>query len=88
MVAYLLRQRRAPDVGQEGGRLGRREEQVGRAPSGRPAPRPQLGKRRAVDCIGDLAYLEASLFDAVQALIASATATARVIPLRQAPGAA
>ena len=37
---------------------------------------------------GDLVFLEASLADAGQAVIATATATARVIPLAQAPAAA
>ena len=39
---------------------------------------------RIVHRNGDLAYLEASLFDSDRSLIATATATARVIPLSQA----
>jgi uncharacterized protein (TIGR00369 family) len=45
-----------------------------------------VGKGRVVHRDGDLVFLEASLLDA--AVVATATATARVIPLRQAPAAA
>jgi uncharacterized protein (TIGR00369 family) len=45
-------------------------------------------KGRIVHRDGDLAFLEASLFDADGAVIATATATARVIALRQARAAA
>jgi uncharacterized protein (TIGR00369 family) len=47
-----------------------------------------IGKGRIVHRDGDLAFLEASLFDADGAVIATATATARVIALRQARAAA
>ena len=47
-----------------------------------------VGKGRVVHREGDLAYLEASLIDAQGALIATATATARVIPLDRARSAA
>ena len=47
-----------------------------------------VGKGRVVHRDGDLAFLEASLLDGDAAVIATATATARVIPLRQAPAAA
>ena len=40
-----------------------------------------VGKGRVVHRDGDLAFLEASLVDSQGALIATATATARVIPL-------
>jgi uncharacterized protein (TIGR00369 family) len=46
------------------------------------------GRGRIVHRAGDLVFLEASLADADQAVIATATATARVIPLGQAPAAA
>jgi uncharacterized protein (TIGR00369 family) len=46
-----------------------------------------IGKGRVVHRDGDLAFLEASLLDGDAAVIASATATARVIPLGQAPAA-
>lgn len=46
------------------------------------------GKGRIVHREEDLAFLEASLLDAAGAVIATATATARVIPLDQAPAAA
>ena len=46
------------------------------------------GKGRIVHRDEDLAFLEASLLDAAGAVIATATATARVIPLDQAPAAA
>jgi uncharacterized protein (TIGR00369 family) len=42
------------------------------------------GKGRIVHRDGDLVYLEASLHDANQAVIATATAVARVIPLDRA----
>jgi uncharacterized protein (TIGR00369 family) len=47
-----------------------------------------VGKGRVVHRDGDLAFLEASLVDSRGALIATATATARVIPLDRAPSAA
>jgi uncharacterized protein (TIGR00369 family) len=47
-----------------------------------------LGKGRVVHRDGDLVFLEASLLDGDAAVVATATATARVIPLRQAPAAA
>jgi uncharacterized protein (TIGR00369 family) len=47
-----------------------------------------VGKGRVVDRDGDLAFLEASLLDSRGTLIATATATARVIPLAQARSAA
>ena len=47
-----------------------------------------IGRGRIVHRAGDLVFLEASLADADQAVIATATATARVIPLGQAPAAA
>ena len=47
-----------------------------------------VGKGRVVHREGDLAYLEASLIDAQGALIATATATARVIALERARSAA
>jgi uncharacterized protein (TIGR00369 family) len=47
-----------------------------------------LARGRVVGRHGDIAYLEAELSDSGSAaLIATASATARVIPLRQAPGA-
>jgi uncharacterized protein (TIGR00369 family) len=47
-----------------------------------------IGKGRVVHRDGDLVFLEASLLDGDAAVVATATATARVIPLRQAPAAA
>ena len=47
-----------------------------------------VGKGRVVHRDRDLAFLEASLLDGDAAVIATATATARVIPLRHAPDAA
>jgi uncharacterized protein (TIGR00369 family) len=47
-----------------------------------------IGRGRVVHRDGDLAFLEASLVDADQAVIARATATARVIALDQARAAA
>jgi uncharacterized protein (TIGR00369 family) len=47
-----------------------------------------LGRGRVVHRDGDLAFLEASLFDAAGALVAGATATARVIALNRARTAA
>jgi uncharacterized protein (TIGR00369 family) len=47
-----------------------------------------IGKGRVVHRDGDLAFLEALLLDAQGTLIATATATARVIPLAQARSAA
>jgi uncharacterized protein (TIGR00369 family) len=47
-----------------------------------------VAKGRVVHRDGDLAFLEASLLDANAAVVATATATARVIPLHQAPTAA
>jgi uncharacterized protein (TIGR00369 family) len=46
-----------------------------------------LGKGRIVHRDGDLVFLEASLLDGDGALVATATATARVIPRSQAPAA-
>jgi uncharacterized protein (TIGR00369 family) len=46
-----------------------------------------LGKGRVVHRDGDLAFLEASVFDTGGAMIATATATARVIALERAPAA-
>jgi uncharacterized protein (TIGR00369 family) len=46
-----------------------------------------VGKGRVVHREGDLAFLEAALIDSEGATIAKATATARVIPLDQAPTA-
>jgi acyl-coenzyme A thioesterase PaaI-like protein len=46
-----------------------------------------IGKGGVVHRDGDLAFLEASLLDGDAAVVASATATARVIPLGQAPAA-
>jgi hypothetical protein len=43
-----------------------------------------VGRRRVIHRVGDLAYLEAELIDSDQATIATATASARVIPLDQA----
>ena len=47
-----------------------------------------VAKGRVVHRNGALAFLEASLFDRQRALIATATATARVIALDQARSAA
>jgi hypothetical protein len=47
-----------------------------------------IGTRRVVHRVGDLAFLEASLRDSVENVIATATATARVIPFAQARTAA
>ena len=47
-----------------------------------------VGKGRIVHRDGDLVFLEASLLDGDAAVIATATATARVIPLSRAPAAA
>ena len=47
-----------------------------------------IGRGRVVQRIGDLAFLEASLLDLHGTLIATATATARVIALDQARAAA
>jgi len=46
-----------------------------------------VGKGRVVHRDGDLAYLEATLVDSDGATIATATATGRVIALRDAPAA-
>ena len=46
-----------------------------------------VGKGRVVRRDGDIALLEASLVDSDQAVIATATATARVIPLAEARSA-
>lgn len=51
-------------------------------------PGRAVGKGRVVHRVGDVAFLEASLFDADGALVASATATARVIALERARAAA
>jgi uncharacterized protein (TIGR00369 family) len=47
-----------------------------------------IGKGRVVHRDGDLVFLEASLLDGDAAVVATATATARVIPLRQAAAVA
>jgi uncharacterized protein (TIGR00369 family) len=47
-----------------------------------------VGRGRVVHRDGDLVFLEASLFDGQGQVIATATATARVIPLSQAAAAA
>jgi len=47
-----------------------------------------VGKGRVVHRVGDLAFLEASLLDAQGTIIATATATARIIPSEQARSAA
>ena len=47
-----------------------------------------IGKGRIVHRDGDLVFLEASLLDSDAAVVATATATARVIPLSRAPAAA
>jgi uncharacterized protein (TIGR00369 family) len=47
-----------------------------------------IGRGRVVHREGELAFLEASLLDAQGAVVATATATARVIPLAGAPAAA
>lgn len=47
-----------------------------------------VGKGRVVHRVGDLAFLEASLLDSQGTIIATATATARVIPGEQALSAA
>ena len=47
-----------------------------------------IGQGRVVHRDGDLVFLEASLLDGDGAVVATATATARVIPLGQAPAAA
>lgn len=47
-----------------------------------------IGQGRVVHRDGDLVFLEASLLDGDAAVVATATATARVIPLGQAPAAA
>jgi uncharacterized protein (TIGR00369 family) len=51
-------------------------------------PGRAVGKGRIVHRVGDTAFLEASLFDAHGALVATASATARVIPLERARAAA
>ncbi|MDR2985476.1 MAG: phenylacetic acid degradation protein, partial [Nocardiopsaceae bacterium] len=53
---------------------------------GRPGRR--IGRGRVVHRDGDQAFLAASLIDADAAVIATATATARVIALTEAPAAA
>jgi uncharacterized protein (TIGR00369 family) len=47
-----------------------------------------VGRGRVVHRDRDLAFLEATLHDPTGALVTTATATARVIPLAQAPTAA
>jgi uncharacterized protein (TIGR00369 family) len=47
-----------------------------------------IGKGRIVHRDGDLVFLEASLLDGDAAVVATATATARVIPLSRASAAA
>ena len=55
----------------------------------RPVRPGRIGaKGRIVHRDGDLVFLEASLLDGDAAVAATATATARVIPLSQAPAAA
>jgi uncharacterized protein (TIGR00369 family) len=55
----------------------------------RPArPGRLIGRGRIVHRDGELVFLEASLIDGDGAVIATATATARVIALRHAPAAA
>jgi uncharacterized protein (TIGR00369 family) len=55
----------------------------------RPVRRGRVvGKGRVVHRVGDLALLEASLLDSQGTIIASATATARVIPSEQPRSAA
>ena len=49
--------------------------------------KPGVGRGRVVRRDGDIAFLEAGLTDEKGATIATATATARVIPLAQAPTA-
>lgn len=51
-------------------------------------PGQVIGKGRIVHRDEDLVFLEASLLDVGEAVIATATATARVIPLNRAPAAA
>jgi uncharacterized protein (TIGR00369 family) len=46
-----------------------------------------IGKGRVAHRHGDLAHLEASLFDSSSAVVATAKATATVIPLSEAAGA-
>jgi uncharacterized protein (TIGR00369 family) len=50
-------------------------------------PSRLIGKGRVARRNGDLAYLEASLFDPDGVVVSTATATARVIPVREAPDA-
>jgi len=47
-----------------------------------------VGRGRVVHRDGDLAFLEATLHDPARAVVTTATATARVIPLGEAPAAA
>jgi uncharacterized protein (TIGR00369 family) len=47
-----------------------------------------VGKGRVVHRTGDIAFVEASLYDSSNGTIATATATARVIPLASASSAA
>jgi uncharacterized protein (TIGR00369 family) len=51
-------------------------------------PGPVIGRGRVVHREGDLAFLEASLIDPDEGTVATATATARVIPLAEARTAA
>lgn len=51
------------------------------------APGRFIGKGRVVHRVKDLAFLEASLYDADDRAVATASATARVIPLEEAPTA-
>jgi uncharacterized protein (TIGR00369 family) len=51
-------------------------------------PGRAIGRGRVVRREGDLAFLEASLVDSDETAVASATATARVIPLAEARTAA
>jgi uncharacterized protein (TIGR00369 family) len=55
----------------------------------RPArPGRLTGRGRVVHRVGDVAFLEGSLADAAGTVLTTATATARVIPLAAASGAA
>ena len=58
-----------------------------RVSCGRCGPAGSGPTARAIGRRGDIAYIEAELSDSGSALIATASATARVIPLREAPGA-
>jgi len=47
-----------------------------------------VGRGRVIHRVGDIAFLEAKLTDAEESIIATSVATARVIPLSDAPSAA